>query len=237
LPPAFDYRTIYGEGSISEETEFIRTGITGAYLATELLGTDFNRFDSLGLRIAVRAITHATLSLQAFLRDDQPFSDLPRLLGLRNRAQWLTLNLLKPDINWAVVSDELSEENELVFNVICLSLRNYNNLVLFPLPPASGLDTELALKLKTVIQLLQQCNENTTSWTRLLLWAVVLGGISDSRRSARSWYLQEFNSILARNFPEMTKWSHVESCLTSFMWIRDVLNDEAIEFWADSRSV
>jgi hypothetical protein len=193
-------------------------------------------FESMGLHRTLRAVTQATVAVDRYLKNGSPPGDQPELLGLRNRAQWLALNLQRGSSGWDAVKG-IAEKDELVFNILKISLLIYNNLVLFPLPPVSGVDTRLALSLKTSIE--AALLEWPTLWEvhpKLLLWALMLGGISDSKDLERPWFLEKFGDLLADQFAECCKWSQVENLLTSCMWLGGILSDEGITFWADSRN-
>jgi hypothetical protein len=184
----------------------------------------------------VRAVAQASLALNVYIQNESPSGDLPELLGLRNRAQWLSLSLQRDTDNWEC-TEALAEEDEFLFDIMRTTLLIYTNLVIFPLPPASGVDTRLSTSLKSKLQAtIQQWPVFAKVHPRLFLWTLVLGGISDSKNVERQWYREMLRRLLSEELPTLRKWSQIESCLKACMWQSDVLNDEAISLWADCRS-
>ncbi len=233
--PDLEYCTIFGEDSIADSLEDVNTLSAGGNLASSFLDPTLETLQTRGLHRTIRAVTQATLNLDIYLKNGSPNGDQPELLGLRNRAQWLSLNLQRPSFEW-INEGPITDGEQSVFDISRIALLIYNNLVLFPLPPVSGVDTRLALRLKAGMKIsLEKCPEICKMHPELLLWALVLGGISDSQNLERPWFLEQFKKLLAEEFSEYRKWSQIESCLTSCMWLGAVLNDEAINFWADSR--
>ncbi|KAJ9607353.1 hypothetical protein H2200_008426 [Cladophialophora chaetospira] len=235
-PPDLEYCTIFGEDSIADSPEEVHVLLAGSNLSSSFLDPMLGVFESQGLHRTIRAVTQATFNLDTYLKNGSPSGDHPELLGLRNRAQWLSLNLQRP-FSECDNEDTITNELQAVFAIIRTTLLIYNNLVLFPLPPVSGLDTRLALSLQmTIERALEEWPRIQKLYPKLLLWSFTLGGISDSKDLERSWFMEQFRKLLAEEFPYYQKWSQVEDCLTSCMWLDAVLNDQAINFWADNRS-
>lgn len=64
----------------------------------------------------------------------------------------------------------------------------------------------------------------------MFLWIIMLGGISDSQDVHRSWFESLFDEITLLPSMQLRKWRAVEECLSSFIWLDFVLNEEAVKF-------
>ena len=130
----------------------------------------------------------------------------------------------------------MSAEDAYLYRIYRQCLLIYSNIVIFPLPPLSGVETRLAVALKALLadgyEIYQTAKPTTAS--RLILWALVLGGISDWKDTERPWFLDRY-TLLSTDLGIIT-WRQLENCLTSFLWLDTTLNKEAVRFWTDSRT-
>lgn len=200
------------------------------------------------LHLALTAIAETTQALDHYNANGRPPHLIAHLVETRNRAHHMTLSLgIQSQASyWSVNApmkasllaglDTLTGQDDL-FEVIYLTLLIYNNLVIYPLPPASGVHVRhvKALKMALTAVLISD-----TCWFRkyfeLLLWSVMLGGISDPGDTERDWYKDRFRYLLGLR-PDLRKWSRLEQVLSTFFWSDLVLNEEAVKFWSDAVQV
>lgn len=189
-------------------------------------------FEHSRLVAALSAAANATAHLKAFVHDCQPAEQLMYLCDVRSRAHHLALSLTQdPDLGLAANQD--LPHTQLLYKLVRISLLIYNNLVLFPLPPVTGLDTALSLMLYNVCQEASQDYEIClASYPHVILWSLMLGGISDSKDTCKVWYQRQFARLL--NSLELKTWAEVEHCLSSFLWYDLVLNEQAMSFWSET---
>ena len=236
-PPSFEISKIFGkdataDGSEEEEEEPV---LRGCNFSSSFLETTLEVFDHTGLHRAIRAATQATLALEDYCEVDNSMEALAELLDLRNKAQWLALRVRKAPWDPDTSVDEVSEENSRIYEIVRIAVLIYNNLVLYPLPPVSGVDTRLALSLKSELEIALE--DQPSIWKlypKLLLWGFMLGGISDNKDSEREWFKEHFRKLTTSTFAVFRQWSQIERCLTSYLWLDSVLNEEAIKFWEES---
>ena len=224
------------ESSIPDETSPKATSAIEALSSTIL-----NYHD---LKFTVSAIQYTINLLKEYLADGCPGAALSYLSESRDRAQYYALNLppmfrcLKTEYDIAVYneveSDSLKTSEKHVYETMRLALLIFNNLVIYPMPPPSGIDTRLARFLRQNIHAALEADAyNKEDCANLLLWALVLGGISDHYNLNRSWYIEQVQYILAER-PELRTWIKLEQLLTSFLWLDYVLNEEAMKFWLEA---
>lgn len=204
----------------------------------EMLSPSLLSFQDLG--IAISAIAHTIYHLTQYFMVGCPQSAMKVLCSSRNRSQHYTLSL--PKISTILFDsrpcvkqsrETLSKVERHIYEIVRLALLIFNNLVIYPLPPHTGLDTRLSRILRDEIHA-AMINEPDLKdqHAELLLWALVLGGISDYHGLQRSWYVEEARDILSR-MPHLRRWINMEKTLTSFLWSDFVLDTEAIKFWLE----
>lgn len=196
----------------------------------DILPLEVLRFDN--LRLALSAVAESTTALDQWYHDGQLAEHLTELCEYRTRAHHMTLSL--KDI--ALVRQEQfhfsTPAHASMYAVVRLTLLIYNNLVIFPLPTLTGIDTLLADMLASRLSdIVQDSPKLFTECSRLMLWVLMLGGISDSKDVHRAWYKDRFQEILKQL--SLRKWLEIENCLASFLWCDFVLNTEAARFWSE----
>jgi hypothetical protein len=192
--------------------------------------------DDTGLNHAIRAVARATQKTDEHCsRLDQGHNEA-QLVALRRRAQWLSLNV-QQKLYTLEATKQVSRQDRHVHEITRLALLIYNNMMVYPVPPARGSDTRLALALKCELEtalLLDEYPGICDDYPGLILWAVLLGGISDSKDSERHWYKHQFRRVLSISAFQSLQWWQLEEHLRSFMWQRYVLNHEGCKFWIES---
>lgn len=187
---------------------------------------------------AISAAAQVTTALQDRGSKDSRLS--AEMIELRNRAQHLALSLPLDgkDTDTAMEAIQTYPETmdryhrpeyECLHSIVRLSLLAYNNLIVYPMPPISGVGTRLAGQLRVGLSLytIDQCHSTIQA---LLVWSILLGGISTENEEDKSWFQQQLCEFIKQD-DGLRNWQHTEAMLTSFLWLDFVLNDEAIRFW------
>jgi len=192
------------------------------------------------LERAISAVAEVTVTLELHQHNADYF--VAELVELRNRAQHLVLDL--PCVSpFAVFGCEKEDERQTetplkatyrsrtLHEIMRISLLIYNNLVVYPMALASGVETRLAKQLKDILHFcLQPEGFDTTAYTDLLVWSIMLGGISTEDAEDREWFQCQYCNITKQNSCPK-RWRSTEELLSSFIWLDFVLNEEAINFW------
>lgn len=200
------------------------------------------------LENAIGAIAHTTAALHAYRLHGHPSSSIVNLVESRNRAQHLTLSL-PSDCNLIVSpksQDGLGDPDltisiktplsRCLYEVVRLSLLIYNNLVVYPMPPISTVDARLTRSLRVALDRFFVVNCSTTAYrSTWLVWALILGGISDENDELRDWYRGHFCRLLEVQ-PKLHEWENLANLLSSFLWCGFILDEEAQNFWSQCLS-
>lgn len=191
----------------------------------------------------IAAIAHTTILLAQYHQQRYPATSMGLLVESRNRAQHMTLSLspaVSNDARCTIIQqpagsiqgsmpDTISAH---LYETIRLSLLIYNNIVIYPMPPASGVGIRLMDSLQRNLSSLFDIGSSIKlQHPSLLLWSLMLGGISGHEKS-RIWYQEHFNEIL-QSQTQYRKWLRLEDLFSSFLWSDIVLNEEAIKFWSE----
>ncbi|KIW11764.1 hypothetical protein PV08_09036 [Exophiala spinifera] len=171
---------------------------------------------------------HISLALEHFHRGARDAPDFANIIQARTGIQHKLLSLPQDP-------EGMSPADMYLYKLCRFCLLIYSNMVLFPLPPSSGVGTQLAMALKALLIEESQTHvfARDTTELKLLLWAVVLGGISDGSDVDRSWFQDQYRRVASDI--GIGSWQQLETQLTSFLWLDFVLNKEAVGFWAESR--
>jgi hypothetical protein len=109
----------------------------------------------------------------------------------------------------------------------------YSNIVIFPLPPASGLHTNLVFRLKHLLTtVIPSCPD---AHLRVVLWAITLGGISTGSSSERMWFLSKFAEVSTKL--ALYQWSRVHDCLSTLLWLDFVMEKQGVHLWLGAREL
>lgn len=194
------------------------------------------------LKTTIAAIAHTTGLLSTYYQQRCPMSSMGLLVESRNRAQHMTLSLpsaVSNDTQCAItqqracsLQDPITDKiTAYLYETIRLSLLIYNDIVIYPMPPASRVGIRLAESLQCNLSVLFDIDFSIKlQHPSLLLWSLMLGGLS-GHESGQGWYQEQFNELLQSHF-QCPKWLQLENLLSSFLWLDFVLNEEAIKFWS-----
>jgi hypothetical protein len=203
------------------------------------------------LQSAIAAIFHTTELLRIYIEDDQPDSAILALVESRNRAQHFTLSLpsVFDTLGPLESYNDLDEHDrcntsafpkvpfsDCVYEIVRLSLLVYNNMVVYPMPPISGVQARLTKSLRAALDCLLRMDSSMavyhSSW---LVWSIMLGGISGESNEDQDWFRDIFCILLEAN-PGLHEWQSLSDLLFSFLWSEYVLDEEAFDFWLECTS-
>ena len=173
------------------------------------------------------AMCEVTVALDHYHRGGPSAPLLADLVIARNSAQHQLLTLaLNP---W----DSSSQSNYL-YEVCRLTALIYSNIVIFPMPPVSGVHAILACRLRETLDsaLLSSCSN---LYLPFLLWAVTLGGISCSLSSERGYFQRRFIEVCTKL--GLARWNRIQEHLSSFLWLDFVCAKESVAFWLEARDL
>lgn len=120
-----------------------------------------------------------------------------------------------------------------MYELCRIAALTYSNIVIFPLPPASGLHTNLVFRLKQLLTtVIPSCPD---AHLHVVLWAITLGGISTSSSSEKMWFLYKFAEISTRL--ALYQWSRIHECLSSLLWLDFVMEKEGVQLWLGAREL
>ena len=239
--PMFAFHSFFGD---PEDRHY---SATHAQMMLSRLKTGFSNTmpllpDTKVLKAAVDAAAEATVALDHYHRMGPSQTVFADLIDLRNQAQDLVLRVPK-------MADALTTTHKhrafnpteaLVQENVRLALLVYNNLVLYPLHPVSGLADRLARQLKMTLESTQRlCPGLWTLHPNLLLWMLLLGGISIENvelRDEKAWFRTELDKLILKMFGSKASFQDIEPCLGEFLWLGWILNEESRKFCLEAVS-
>jgi hypothetical protein len=174
----------------------------------------------------IEAICEVTVAVDHYHRGGPLAPLIPDIALVRNTLQHRLLSLpaypLQPP----------SQAN-LMYEVCRAAALTYSNIVIFPLPPASGVHTNLVFRLKQLLSLTTlSCPK---AHLHVMLWAITLGGISTSSSSERVWFLSKFAEVSTKL--GLYQWSRIQECLSSFLWLDFICEKEGVQLWLEAREL
>jgi Fungal specific transcription factor domain len=120
-----------------------------------------------------------------------------------------------------------------MYEICRVAALTYSNIVIFPLPPASGLHTNLVSRLKQLLNYtITSCPD---AHLHVILWALTLGGISTGSSSERVWFLYKFAEASTKL--GLFQWSRIQECLASLLWLDFVMEKEGVQLWLGAREL
>ena len=240
--PMFPFHSFFGE---PEDRQY---SASQAQMMLGRLKTGFMNVmpllpDTETLRGAVDAAVEATVALDHYHRMGSSPLVFADLIDLRNQAQHLALRVPRISSASATIhGTKYSNLTEaLVQENVRLALLLYNNLVLYPLHPVSGLADRLARQLKVTLESTQRlCPGLWTLHPKLLLWMLLLGGISIEGidlRYEKAWFHAELDNLMFKMFGSRASFQDIEPYLGEFLWLGWILNEESQKFCLGSVSL
>ena len=184
--------------------------------------------------ILARLAQRAALLTEAL---DQTWRAGPRHLSYRELC--LLALVLQHDLystNTSPSSLEESPAKNEVFNVSRLALQIYSEVVLFPLAGVYAGKRRLAVELCEALTRYKRSKSSDVDgkYTRLVLWAVVMGAVASEALELRDWYLRELNQITRE---ENLSWNDLKTSLTQYLWWDYTFEEHTRDIWNDACSM
>ncbi|KAK6369570.1 hypothetical protein LTS17_009476 [Exophiala oligosperma] len=195
------------------------------------LGTGFLHINELEtIHQSVRHTRGAMVMLDQHVRNGDTPGSQPELLRARNTAQYHLLCLPVADLTTTVGRESL------LYEVCRLGLLIISNMILFPLPAKSGVGNRLARQLRGCLTVADHVPNGKRVFSRcpdLLIWAVVLGAMSSTSLSDRTWFIDRLAVMLVPLFDH--QWQEVEEeILYKYLWWQYVCSQPAQSIWEES---
>lgn len=162
--------------------------------------------------------------LDQYLRETASAPSLPSLVRARSVFQHRMTSLQPIDMTCAIFDEQIRE--------ICrVTLLIFSNMVFFPLPHVSGVNTRLVASLRYSISITG--DEFFLQNLELMTWALMVGGIAAFPTEHRSWFASTFRNNLIWHAND---WSEVEGILGAHLWWDYVCEDAGKMFWKEIHS-
>ena len=174
----------------------------------------------------IEAMCEVTAAVDHYYRGGPSAPIMPDIVLARNMAQHRLLSLPEYPL-------QPPSHANYMYEVCRIAALTYSNIVIFPLPPASGVHTNLVLRLKQLLtHAIPSCPD---AHLHVILWAITLGGISTGSSSERVWFLYKFAEVSSKL--GLYQWSRVQECLSSLLWLDFVCEKEGVQFWLGAREM
>ncbi len=133
----------------------------------------------------------------------------------------------------AETSDLVAADLSCIFQISCLSLQIYSDVVLFPAPESSAVRQRLAEQLRQALTLYQsrERSEADDRDRKLVRWATVMGAVASESTSYRDWYLRQIKNMIVND--NLTRESLKDS-LVSFLWWEYAFEEHVLDIWDDA---
>ena len=196
----------------------------------ERLGSGFRQLYSLCLIdevwAVIKAMCEVTVAVDHYHRDGPSAPIMPDLVVARNTTQHRLLSLPEYPL-------QPPSQANYMYEVCRIAALIYSNIVIFPLPPAAGVHTNLVFRLKKLLTLvIPSC---PAAYLHIILWAITLGGISTGSSSDRVWFLCRFAQVSTKL--GLYTWSRIQECLSSLLWLEFVCEKEGRQLWLGAREL
>lgn len=164
-------------------------------------------------------------ALDQYLRETASAPSLPSLVRARSALQHKLTSLQPVDMLLATFDDQTRE--------ICrTTLLIFSNMVFFPLPHVSGVNTRLVASLR--LSIAATGDEFLVQHLGLVTWALMIGGIAAFPTENRTWFASTFRNNLLWHTDD---WNEVEAVLEAHLWWSYVCEDAGKMFWKEVHSV
>ena len=196
----------------------------------ERLGSGFRQLYPLCLIDEVWAVIEAmcevTVAVDHYHRGGPSAPIMPDLVVARNTTQHRLLSLPEYPL-------QPPSQANYMYEVCRIAALIYSNIVIFPLPPATGVHTNLVSRLKQLLTLaIPSC---PVAHLHIILWAITLGGISTGSSSDRVWFLCRLAEVSTKL--GLYQWSQIQECLSSLLWLDFVCEKEGMLLWLGAREL
>jgi hypothetical protein len=174
----------------------------------------------------VEAMCEVTVALEHYHRGGPFAPTMPDIVVARNNTQHRLLSLPEYPL-------QPPSHSNYMYEICRVAALTYSNIVIFPLPPASGLHTNLVFRLKQLItHVIPSCPD---IHLHVILWAITLGAISTGSSSERVWFLYKFAEVSTKL--GLYHWHGVHGCLLSLLWLDFVMEKEGVQLWLGAREL
>ncbi len=196
-----------------------------AEVLSQKLASGFDILQRTGLQQSLLTVIHhmrdITVGLDHYHRGGPDAPELMQIAMARNFAQHDLLSL--PHL-----SSVISSEENCIYEVCRLASLIFSDMVLWPLPAATGVRERLAQYLMSALCACRLLS----SWMKypsLLLWATVLGGIAAWETAGQQWFFRQLDYAVIKR--TISAWPVVKSILETFLWWDYVCEERAQVFW------
>jgi hypothetical protein len=166
----------------------------------------------------------ASIRIEAYCSGTLQKPELHALLTKKNSSHHALLSL--PSADEAFIPEAQCS----VYECCRIGGLLYSTAVLYPLPPSTGTLPKLTSMLKTAVEnfRLETCFEGGG---KLLVWALLLGGIAAEGTLERVWFLRRLKPLLAME--KITEWSLLLQLVEKFLWMDSACQDGALNVWEE----
>ncbi|KAL2842573.1 hypothetical protein BJY01DRAFT_249059 [Aspergillus pseudoustus] len=117
------------------------------------------------------------------------------------------------------------------YGALRLGLMAYSLLVLFPAPLGTDPHPRIAGQLRYELELTGVSVDIWMPMVDLLLWVLMLGGISAADTEHRPWYVEQIQWL--STLLGLTSWDQVKDTMTSILWIGSPCDVEGQTLWQE----
>jgi hypothetical protein len=148
------------------------------------------------------------------------------IIELRNLIQYRVMSL-------PAVGEILDPYLDLppTYGALRLALMAYTMMVLFPSPLEMDPHPRIAKQLRYELELTGVSLDIWMPMVELLLWVLMLGGISASDTEHRPWYVDQIQWLAP--LLGLTSWDQVKETMTSIVWIDSPCDVEGQALWQE----
>ncbi|KIW98010.1 uncharacterized protein Z519_01594 [Cladophialophora bantiana CBS 173.52] len=208
-----------------------------AIMMSMVIGTGFRQLDPIGMGLAnaLRAAGEVTVALDHY---QQGRPNPPNLIDIVNAANEThhKLSGLGPKMPLN------PQRTDYLWNVCRVAGLIYSDLVLFPLPPTAGVRPRLAGELLLAMENFEvfqaeeaACLDQGTDmedYTRLLLWALTLGGLASLNTPNKPYFVQKLQEYVVR-WPYISDWHAYINLMATYLWWDYILEEPAAQIWTE----
>ncbi|KAL3466991.1 hypothetical protein BJX64DRAFT_284139 [Aspergillus heterothallicus] len=183
-------------------------------LMPSLMGWEFNAVR--GYNILVKNYSHGFLS----------HLEMGYVIEVRNLIHYHVMSL-------PALGETLNPCQELspTYGALRLSLIAYSLLVLFPIPLGTDPFPRLVSQLRYELELTGVSLDIWMPMVELLLWVLMIGGISATDTEHRSWYVDQIQWL--STLLGIASWDQVKDTMASVLWIESPCDVEGEALWQE----
>ncbi|KAL4862824.1 hypothetical protein BDV12DRAFT_202685 [Aspergillus spectabilis] len=155
-----------------------------------------------------------------------PGLDLEYVLEFRNMIQHRVMSL--------PTTEEMRHNLQSVpptYEALRLGLIAYSLLVLFPISPVTEPHLRLAHLLRYELKLTEVNLEIWMPMVELLIWVLMIGGISAFGTIHRPWYVEQIQWLTGVIGVE--SWEQLKEIMSSILWLDSLCNAEGLKLWGE----